>query len=1331
MALKVIICHLFFNLSLKHNKNYAAYFFFYAGIIIMIQKKTILALLLTIPGTVFASDFDLGNYRVEKKPWGCIIKLPDEQPVIKRIQAQLHIPRGVGRKGFGWANFSRWKQKTTESAQGVQFQGSGVFKKNLDVGGIKITANIELKYQIFCARTGELDLCYTFINKGETLLVQPYVNADPAFQLLKKQSWRLEKEQQQVQEGVWGEKAVHGLKSVIYRGGPPKELRIRKAVLFTTLGKPITYEMAPGIHLRLSGAGYVTLFHFSHFSRISSIFPFIWKEFSAKTTFSIRATIHLPVAPDSAPPQRADTTTSTKIKPAANDDIIQNEIHPRNAAQEEREKALRPVIKNGTFYRNGKPVYMIGPWLDRHYFDGNKQIPVPAYQNDPAYNRHFNYEIAKHKGFNCCHPQLSPRYTIHKLNPRNTILREKWRMDNFKYHRTFIQRLRDLPIVADYAALGWYFKPDQTGFPKEMYMYTTRWHGFVPFCLEHPESMKILKEYWRDGVRQMLNNGANPWIYELFNEPAYDCRCPYNTKAFIKLMKEKYTTIARANARWGTSFASFDHAVKSTVFENNPGLAVDWYKFIEDRWCTILKLGRATIRELDKRKHVYFSCQRAIAQSFLTTSHGFDEYKIARTLDVVNTEGGISFSLGTLPKNNDPMEQHQTSCMQMHLDLARAAAEDKPIIDTEQSTKRYDENHMRIASRKSDLNLMLWNEAIHGASCTQIYTWTKRSWEWKPYNLDGAAKFVNGPNRAWAHASLLNPYCYPKDTLDGIKTFKQEIESLAEIVMPRPRIKGMIALLVSNPSRRHTGDIHSVFADCYNAAVMTHYPMDLLFEEQLNKGFAQKYRAIIIPTAPYVYQTTIPALRKYVEQGGILIMHGMDLAYDEYGRPIDPKDITALTGITSRHQLDMPVADRLSLPMATGYPSECKIKLTVKTTVADAREFATSSKKVPQIICRHLGSGTVYHLSFEAKGLYFAGIIASLLTDAGIHQPFTIRRPDGSLLNKVEAQVINRGDTRLYYFVDWCRVSELGVLVIHDLPQGNWSITDPTTHTLLLAPTGAKTWTTGDMAKGVNLFLPGEERTILLITRKSPLPIKSEITQENIRDTFSERHLQDQASEAALQKRREKANKLYRKRNSYPDVNHDKIFFIDISRQCNMAFADEIDGDKKGGAFDQGKNDLRSFPVGERIFCNIPFNIIDPARNHGKSIIVLKGKARQYFPEKAAGIPVQSKARRLYFLHTVAWDSGKFCYMIRFSDGSKQQINIRSGHEVGGWWHPKANKAPDAKLAWKGKNGMGVTVGVFCYAWNNPYPDKTITAIDVISYNMNFVPAVIAITGEK
>lgn len=97
--------------------------------------------------------------------------------------------------------------------------------------------------------------------------------------------------------------------------------------------------------------------------------------------------------------------------------------------------------------------------------------------------------------------------------------------------------------------------------------------------------------------------------------------------------------------------------------------------------------------------------------------------------------------------------------------------------------------------------------------------------------------------------------------------------------------------------------------------------------------------------------------------------------------------------------------------------------------------------------------------------------------------------------------------------------------------------------------------------------------------------------------------------------------------------------------------------------------DFREFPTGRRNFAGVPFEVIDPDRNGGKSCIVLAG-AIKYFPLESTDIPVGGKVKKLYFLHAAAWggQAGKqFEYRVAYEDGSTASIPIEGGKECADW----------------------------------------------------------------
>ncbi len=188
---------------------------------------------------------------------------------------------------------------------------------------------------------------------------------------------------------------------------------------------------------------------------------------------------------------------------------------------------------------------------------------------------------------------------------------------------------------------------------------------------------------------------------------------------------------------------------------------------------------------------------------------------------------------------------------------------------------------------------------------------------------------------------------------------------------------------------------------------------------------------------------------------------------------------------------------------------------------------------------------------------------------------------------------------------------------------------------------------------------------------------------------------------------------------------------VDLARYCNLGFA----GDPDKGWMDHGPKALAGFPTGDQTMARARFRIVNPAENGGKSVIALRGAARPGYPAGVKGIPVDAPFRALHFLHTCAWGqpdgADAATYIVHYADGTEQRLPIRIGVEVADWYvDPHA--LPSAEVAWSGnladKPGP---IGAYAFRWVNPYPDRPISSIDLLSANGNPVVAVMAISGEK
>lgn len=189
---------------------------------------------------------------------------------------------------------------------------------------------------------------------------------------------------------------------------------------------------------------------------------------------------------------------------------------------------------------------------------------------------------------------------------------------------------------------------------------------------------------------------------------------------------------------------------------------------------------------------------------------------------------------------------------------------------------------------------------------------------------------------------------------------------------------------------------------------------------------------------------------------------------------------------------------------------------------------------------------------------------------------------------------------------------------------------------------------------------------------------------------------------------------------------------IDLRTAANRSFSDEADGDGQGGWTDQGANDFSTMPLGAQVLRDVPFTILDPAANGGRSCIVLGGGGRPQFPREALGIPVGGTASRLLFLHTAAWLAKRgvtvLTYRITYADGGTHEIPVRAGIEIADWWNPA--ELNGALLGLSQTNTQLHDIALFLMPWDNPRPEQPIASIDCISSGTS-VPIVVAITAES
>lgn len=177
-----------------------------------------------------------------------------------------------------------------------------------------------------------------------------------------------------------------------------------------------------------------------------------------------------------------------------------------------------------------------------------------------------------------------------------------------------------------------------------------------------------------------------------------------------------------------------------------------------------------------------------------------------------------------------------------------------------------------------------------------------------------------------------------------------------------------------------------------------------------------------------------------------------------------------------------------------------------------------------------------------------------------------------------------------------------------------------------------------------------------------------------------------------------------------------KFVKLDLSSYANRGFKDETAGDKTGGWADQGENDMRFFKLYNDVtFLGVPFFIIDPATNNGKSVLGIKGQNDPELPRKVE-IPIDGYYSGAYFLHSAPYGKpNQLCGRYRFvyEDGSSAYLDIIRDLYVNNFWgNPQFLYS---RSVWVGDNATAKAnnskINLSMFALNNPHPDKKIKSL--------------------
>jgi len=492
---------------------------------------------------------------------------------------------------------------------------------------------------------------------------------------------------------------------------------------------------------------------------------------------------------------------------------------------------------------------------------------------------------------------------------------------------------------------------------------------------------------YHESTRRIVNAlaahyAAHPAVigWQIDNEFGERCYCETCAHAFRNWLRARYESLDVLNEKWGTTFWSHTYGdwneiplPLSSGGSPNPGLALDYFRFVSDSYIAYQELQLDILRE---------HCpQHFVTHNFMGFKYeGLNYFDLARQLDFVAWD-------------NYPRTQWN---MQAEVDPANAALaadtmrglKQKNFWVMEQQAGSGGWDMVSVTPRPGELRLWAYQSIAHGADGILFFRWRSARY--------GAEEYWHG---------LLEHDATPGRRYQEIKRMGGEIQKVGNL-LAGSQIKSTVALLYSyearfafqvqanNPRFNYADQFQQFYAALYHQRV----PIDIIAPD----GDLTPYRLVIAPALHIVPDDLAARLERFVYSGGTLVMTPRSGVKDEANAVVNqrlPGILAALSGVyvDEYDSLAPDMQNELEFT-ATDISSDhfvariwCDIlKPTAATVIARYTQDYYAGQ--PAITLNSYGTGRVLYIGTIGKDVLYETVVPWLLRQAGIRSILTAPR---------------------------------------------------------------------------------------------------------------------------------------------------------------------------------------------------------------------------------------------------------------------------------------------------------------------------------------------------
>ena len=381
----------------------------------------------------------------------------------------------------------------------------------------------------------------------------------------------------------------------------------------------------------------------------------------------------------------------------------------------------------------------------------------------------------------------------------------------------------------------------------------------------------------------------NPNIigWQIDNEFGDRCFCSLCQKAFQQWLENKYGRLDELNTRWGTVFWSHVYtdwsqipAPLNTARSHNPGLALDYRRFMSDTYVDYQKLQIDVIRE---RCPDHFVTHNLMGFKYPNLNY----FDMSADLDFVSWDNywQMQWNLDAKP---DP------SFAALNHDAMRGLKK-KNFWVMEQQSGGGGWEIVANPPKPGQLRLWAYQSVAHGADGIVFFRWRTCRF--------GTEEYWHG---------VLDHHGIPGRRYDETAQMGAEIKKIGEQIV-ESQIKSKVAMLQSYDTRfafqlqqnnpRFQYEKH--FQDVYNGFFSRQVPVDVISEADSLSG----YQVVVVPTMYILSEETAADLEKFAKAGGLVVFTSLTGVKDTFNTVVNQK----LPGLVAE-MCGVEVEEYISLP---------------------------------------------------------------------------------------------------------------------------------------------------------------------------------------------------------------------------------------------------------------------------------------------------------------------------------------------------------------------------------------------------------------------------------